>query len=178
MYERYYGCSENPFSVTSAPKFLFRSETYVAALERLEHAIQRREGVVVITGDVGIGKTTLCRALLERLDRRTFSTLVLNPYLSATDLLCHMLWDFGLVSREVARDRRRRASKRALIDTLTQFLLSLLPLRSRAVLIIDEAQRLSPRVRKQIRMLSNLGRPLTGSWWPTPGSSGPARARS
>ena len=64
MYERYHGCSENPFSVTSAPKFLFRSETYVAALERLEDAIQRREGVVVITGDVGTGKTTLCRALL------------------------------------------------------------------------------------------------------------------
>ena len=82
---------------------------------------------------------------------------MLNPYLSATDLLCHMLWDFGLVSREVARDRVRRVSKRALIDTLTQFLLSLLPLRSRAVLIIDEAQRLSPQVRKQIRMLSNLG---------------------
>ena len=157
MYEEYYGFTEKPFSLTPDPKFLFRSETHAGAFELLEYAMRRREGFVVITGDIGTGKTTLCRALLERLDRRTFSALLLNPFLSETDLLKLILQDFGVVSRdELKHGHMREVSKQALIDTLNDFLLSLLPLGACAMLIIDEAQNLPPQVLEQIRILSNL----------------------
>ncbi len=81
MYQEYYGFTEKPFSLTPDPKFLFRSEIHAGAFELLEYALRRRDGFVVITGDIGTGKTTLCRALLERLDRQTFSALLLNPFL-------------------------------------------------------------------------------------------------
>lgn len=145
MYEEYYGFSESPFSLTHDPKFLFRSETHAGAFELLEYAMRRREGFVVITGDIGTGKTTLCRALLERLDRQTFSALLLNPFLSETDLLKVILQDFGVVSRDdLTHGHMRDVSKQALIETLNAFLLSLLPLRASALLIVDEAQNLPP----------------------------------
>ena len=157
MYEEYYGFTEKPFSLTPDPKFLFCSETHAGAFELLEYAMRRREGFVVITGDIGTGKTTLCRALLDRLDRQTFSALLLNPFLSETDLLKLILQDFGIVSRdELTRGHRREVSKQALIDTLNDFLLSLLPLGACALLIVDEAQNLPPQVLEQIRILSNL----------------------
>ena len=112
---------------------------------------------MVVTGDIGTGKTTLCRAILEQLDRRTFTALVLNPFLSEEDLLKLILHDFGVVSRdEVKRGRLAGVSKQDLIDTLNEFLLSLLPIGARALLIIDEAQNLPPQVLEQIRILSNL----------------------
>ena len=157
MYEEYYGFTEKPFSLTPDPRFLFRSETHAGAFELLEYAIRRREGFVVITGDIGTGKTTLCRALLERLDRQTFSALLLNPFLSETDLLKLILQDFGVVSRdELKRELLGHVSKQALIATLNDFLLSLLPLGACALLIIDEAQNLPSQVLEQIRILSNL----------------------
>ena len=157
MYEEYYGFTEKPFSLTPDPKFLFPSATHAGAFELLEYAMRRREGFVVITGDIGTGKTTLCRALLERLDRQTFSALLLNPFLSEVDLLKLILQDFGVVSREELHDNRMgQVSKQALIDTLNDFLLSLLPLKAGAMLIVDEAQNLPPKVLEQIRILSNL----------------------
>src|SRR4030081_2670124 len=143
MYERYYGLAEKPFSLTPDPKFLYRSPSHANAFELLQYAIRRREGFVVVTGDIGTGKTTLCRALLEQIDRNTFTELVLNPFLSEEDLLKLILWDFGVVSREdVKRGRLAGVSKQELIETIYDFLLSLLPLRAGAVLIIDEAQNL------------------------------------
>ena len=157
MYEEYYGFTEKPFSLTPDPRFLFRSQTHAGAFELLEYAMRRREGFVVITGDIGTGKTTLCRALLERLDRQTFSALLLNPFLSETDLLKLILQDFGVVPRDQFRHpAMREVSKQALIDTLNDFLLSLLPLGACAMLIVDEAQNLPPQVLEQIRILSNL----------------------
>ena len=157
MYEEYYRFSEKPFSLTPDPKFLFRSETHAGAFELLEYAMRRREGFVVITGDIGTGKTTLCRALLERLDRQTCSALLLNPFLSETDLIRLILQDFGVVSRdELRHGHMSRVSKQALIDTLNDFLLSLLPLGACAMVIVDEAQNLPPQVLEQIRILSNL----------------------
>jgi general secretion pathway protein A len=157
MYEEYYGFTEKPFSLTPDPKFLFNSETHAGAFELLEYAMHRREGFVVITGDIGTGKTTLCRALLERLDRQTFSALLLNPFLSETDLLKVILQDFGVVSREeLKHGQMSQVSKQALIDTLNDFLLSLLPLGACAMVIVDEAQNLAPQVLEQIRILSNL----------------------
>jgi general secretion pathway protein A len=157
MYEEYYGFVEKPFSLTPDPKYLYKSESHANAFELLQYAIRRREGFVVITGDIGTGKTTLCRAILEQLDRRTFTALVLNPFLSEEDLLRLILQDFGVVSREELKGGRLRGvSKQDLIDTLNEFLLSLLPLRARALLIIDEAQNLPHQVLEQIRILSNL----------------------
>ena len=82
MYEEYYGFTEKPFSLTPDPKYLFKSESHANAFELLHYAIRRREGFVLVTGDIGTGKTTLCRALLEEIDRKTFTALVLNPFLS------------------------------------------------------------------------------------------------
>jgi type II secretory pathway predicted ATPase ExeA len=157
MYEEYYGFTEKPFSLTPDPKFLFKSESHANAFELLQYAIKRREGFVVVTGDIGTGKTTLCRALLEEIDRNTFTALVLNPFLSEEDLLKLILQDFGVVSREdVKRGRLANVSKQELIETIYDFLLSLLPLRASAVLIIDEAQNLPIPVLEQIRILSNI----------------------
>ena len=157
MYEEYFGFTEKPFSLTPDPKYLYKSESHGSAFELLQYAIRRREGFVVVTGDIGTGKTTLCRALLEQIDRNTFTALVLNPFLSEDDLLKLILQDFGVVSREeVKRGRLNGVSKQELIETLYDFLLSLLPLRASAVLIIDEAQNLPMPVLEQIRILSNL----------------------
>ncbi len=157
MYEQYFGFTEKPFSLTPDPKYLYKSESHASAYELLQYAIRRREGFVVITGDIGTGKTTLCRALLEQIDRKTFTALVLNPFLSEDDLLKLILQDFGVVSREEVRQGRlRRASKQDLVDLLYDFLLALLPRGESAVLIIDEAQNLPLKVLEQIRILSNL----------------------
>src|SRR5216117_1322002 len=140
MYERYYGLAEKPFSLTPDPKFLYRSPSHANACELLQYAIRRREGFVVVTGDIGTGKTTLCRALLENIDRNTFTALVLNPFMSEEDLLKRILQDFGVISREdVKRGGLAHVGKQDLIDTLYEFLLGLIPLKASAVLIIDEA---------------------------------------
>src|SRR4029077_12144944 len=109
MYEEYYGFTEKPFSLTPDPKYLFKSASHASAFELLQYAIRRREGFVVITGDIGTGKTTLCRALLEQIDRRTFTALVLNPFLSEEDLLRLVLQEFGVVSREEIKHGRLAA---------------------------------------------------------------------
>jgi general secretion pathway protein A len=157
MYERYYGLSEKPFSLTPDPKYLYRSESHGNAFDLLQYAIRRREGFVVVTGDIGTGKTTLCRALLEQIDRTTFTALVLNPFLTEEDLLKRILQDFGVISRDdVKAGRVAQATKQELIDALYDFLLGLIPLKASAVLIIDEAQNLPRSVLEQIRILSNL----------------------
>jgi general secretion pathway protein A len=157
MYEEYFGFTEKPFSLTPDPKFLFKSESHANAFDLLQYAVRRKEGFVVITGDIGTGKTTLCRALLKQIDNNTFSALVLNPFLSEEDLLKLILQDFGVVSREdVKGGRLASVSKQELIETINDFLLSLLPLRATALLIIDEAQNLPMPVLEQIRILSNL----------------------
>lgn len=156
MYEQYYGFVEKPFSLTPDPKYLYRSESHANAFELLQYAIDRREGFAVITGDIGTGKTTLCRALLEQTDKQTFTALLLNPFLSEEDLLKAILQDLGVLSRNEERLAGRSPSKQELINTLYDFLLSLVPLGARAVLIIDEAQNLPLQILEQIRILSNL----------------------
>jgi type II secretory pathway predicted ATPase ExeA len=157
MYERYYGFTEKPFSLTPDPKYLYRSESHGNAFDLLQYAISRREGFVVVTGDIGTGKTTLCRALLEKIDRTTFTALILNPFLTEEDLLKRILLDFGVISREEMKAGRLAAvTKQELIDSLYDFLLGLIPLKASAVLIIDEAQNLPLPVLEQIRILSNL----------------------
>src|SRR5947209_12336490 len=157
MYESYYGFNEKPFSLTPDPKYLYRSQSHGNAFDLLQYAIRRREGFVVISGDIGTGKTTLCRALLEQIDRKTFTALVLNPFLSEDDLLKRILVGFGVISRDELKARKLAGvTKQELIDALYDFLLGLVPLKASAVVIIDEAQNLPLPVLEQIRILSNL----------------------
>ena len=157
MYEQYYGFVQPPFTLTPDPRFLYRSESHEEAITLLRQAIRRKEGFIVLTGDISTGKTTTCRALLEQLDANVFTSLILNPFLSVEELLREVLLDFGVVSREGVRSGRiSTASKHELISTLHDFLLSLMAIHGSAVLIIDEAQHLSPQILEQIRIISNL----------------------
>jgi general secretion pathway protein A len=157
QYEEFYGFVHSPFTLAPDPRFLYLSPTHDAALQLLLQAIARKEGVLVLTGDIGTGKTTLCRSLLERLDMTCFTSLLLNPFLSVEELLREILLDFGVVSREAVRSGRiSSATKHDLVSTLHEFLVSLVPIGGSGVLIIDEAQHLSPPVLEELRVLSNL----------------------
>ena len=157
MYEDYYGFDRRPFSLTPDPEFLFKSASHQEALEQLLCGIRRREGCLILIGDIGTGKTTIWRSLIEQLGPKTFTAVVLNPFSSDDELLRTVLQDFGVVSQaEVRHGRLDGASKQQLIDTLNSFLLSLMPLGASAVLIIDEAQNLTPSLLEQIRVLTNL----------------------
>ena len=156
MYEEYFGFAEKPFSLTPDPRYLYRSEHQQHALEVVQHAIRRRDGLMVVTGEAGTGKTSLFRALVERCGRDTFASTVANPFLSPTELLRRILQDFGIVSRCELRIGRLAVSNQDLHDALRDFLVTLPPLRATALLVIDEAQNLPPAVLEQIRMLSNL----------------------
>ena len=157
MYEEFYRFGQPPFTLAPDPRFLYRSESHEDAINQLLKSIRRKEGFIVLTGDIGTGKTTVCRALLQQLDVNTFTSLILNPFLSVEELLREVLLDFGVVSREAVRSGRiASASKHELVRTLHEFLMSLIAIRGSGVLIIDEAQHLSPEVLEEIRVLSNL----------------------
>jgi general secretion pathway protein A len=156
-YEEYYGLSQSPFSLAPDPHFLYLSESHEDAIRQLLDAARRNEGVIVLTGDVGTGKTTIARALLTRLDKTSFASLVLNPFLSVDELLREILLDFGVISRDDIRSGRAvSASRHDLTSTLHDFLLSLHPIGAHGVLIIDEAQHLSAEVLEQIRVISTV----------------------
>src|ERR687891_2944277 len=125
MYEEFYGFVQSPFTLAPDPRFLYRSESHDEAITLLLQAIRRKEGFIVLTGDIGTGKTTICRALIEQLDASTFTSLILNPLLSVEELLQEMLRDFGVVSRDAVRSGRlAAATKHELLSTLNDFLLS------------------------------------------------------
>jgi len=157
MYEEQFGFSENPFSLTPDPKYYFRSTAHATALELVEYAIGRREGFVAVTGETGTGKTAFCRAILDRLDRAVFTALVLNPSIPENELLAGVLQEFGIVSREhVTSGRLAAVAPQQLIDVLTEFLIALQGLGAQALLVVDEAQSVSPALLEQLRILSNI----------------------
>jgi general secretion pathway protein A len=148
MYQEFYGLREKPFALTPDPQFLFLSESHRTAMESLLYGIHQREGFMVLTGDIGTGKTTLCRALLGRVDPRVKTAVIFNSFLTEEELLESILQDLGLATKGKSRKK--------LIDELNKFLLSQLSEGNHVALIIDEAQNLSVPVLEQIRMLSNL----------------------
>ena len=157
QYEEFYGFLQSPFTLAPDPRFLYRSPSHEDAIRRLLLAIDQRAGMAVLSGDIGTGKTTVCRAVLERLDATRFTSLVLNPFLSVDELLREILLDFGVVSREAVRTGRvSAAGRQALAGALRDFLASLVPLGGSGVLIIDEAQHLSPQVLEELHVLSDL----------------------
>jgi general secretion pathway protein A len=156
-YEPYYGLKEKPFSLSADPRFLYRSPAHEPAFEELLNGIRRREGLIVLTGEIGTGKTTLIRSVLEHLDRRTFTAFVPDPFVSREDLLKMLLVDFGVVSlADLKRGSLSGASRPDLSYPLYEFLDSLVPLQAFAVLIIDEAQNLPLSLLEEIRILSDL----------------------
>ncbi len=157
IYEQFYGLREKPFSLSSDPRFLYKSPAHKAAFNNLLTAIRRREGLIVLTGDIGTGKTTLCRAVLENLDRKTFTAFVPDPFVSREDLLKMLLIDFGVMSVDDLRSGRLKdVSRPDLSYPLYDFLKSLQPLNAVAVMIIDEAQNVPPPLLEEIRILSDL----------------------
>jgi general secretion pathway protein A len=156
MYETYYHLSEKPFRLTADPKYLFESQSHSKAVALLRDAIVAREAFAVVTGDVGTGKTTLCRALADGGDRATFTALLPSPFISEDDLLTKVLRDFGVLSAGDERGDSARLGRQQMLSALHDFLGSLQTLGATAVLIADEAQALPIATLEQIRLLCNL----------------------
>jgi general secretion pathway protein A len=153
MYEQYYSLIEPPFSLTPDPKYFYRSDSHHRAFELLQYAIHRREGFMVVYGEIGTGKTTLCRAVLDTIEKNVYPALLLNPFLTELDLLKAILADFGVTGPRVSN---AGSSKQDLINALNEYLISVLESDGRAVLLIDEAQNIPLATLEQIRILSNL----------------------
>jgi general secretion pathway protein A len=155
-YETFFGLNEKPFSLSSDPRFLYRSRSHALAFDDLLTGIRRREGLMVLTGDIGTGKTTLCRAALESLDRKTFVAFVRDPFASREDLLKMLLIDFGVMSiGDLTTGPLRGASRTELSYLLSAFLKTLGSLEAFVVVIIDEAQNMSLPLIEEIRILSD-----------------------
>jgi general secretion pathway protein A len=148
MYEKFYGFAEKPFNTTPDSKFFFPSPKHVEALNSLRYAIDERKGFVVITGEIGAGKTTVCRTLLTQLDINTKVGIVTNTHLTKRELLATILDEFEV--------EYKAGSKQKLLSLLNQYLIKQLASDMNVVLIIDEAQNLTPSVLEEVRMLSNL----------------------
>src|SRR5260370_18411922 len=99
-YEGFFGLNETPFSLAPNRRFLFESASHAAALAQVAYALERREPLVVITGEIGTGKTLLCRTVLQRLERKTFLSVIHDPLLQRDHLLKQLLQDFRLISND------------------------------------------------------------------------------
>ncbi len=148
MYYHYYQLKENPFNVTADPYFFFSSKCHSEAISHLVYGIDQRKGILLITGEVGTGKTTLCRQLLRQTDHKTKFALILNTKFSESQLLQLIVQDLGI--------KTKQKNKFALIHLLNEFLLLESQKGNNVVLVIDEAQNLTLDQLEQIRLLSNI----------------------
>src|SRR5579864_1653537 len=149
MYERFYNLRERPFSLTPDPDYLYPSRVHREGLSYLRYGIEGRAAFVLITGEIGSGKTTLLQTVLRLLDRQTAVARLVNTMLDASELIEAVMLDFGL---DVGQGR----SKPALLHDLARFLVQQRTMGRLALLVIDEAQNLSPAALEEVRMLSNL----------------------
>jgi len=150
MYTSFFGLNEKPFSITPNPRYLYMSERHTEALAHLIYGIKDSGGFIQLTGEVGTGKTTLVRGLLQRLPDNADVALILNPQLSATEFLAAILEELGI---EIPEEKN---SLKALTDALNEFLLESYSKGRRTILIVDEAQNFAVDVLEQIRLLTNL----------------------
>ncbi|MEO6181897.1 MAG: AAA family ATPase [Verrucomicrobiota bacterium] len=148
MYLEYYGLNEPPFNITPNPKFLFYSAKHREAFNHLLYGIRERKGFVQLTGEVGAGKTTLCRALLDQLGSEFSTALIINPALDPDQLIKAIATEFGLNAKGLDRLET--------IAEINHFLLQQMAQGRETVLIIDEAQDLTNDLLEQVRLLSNL----------------------
>jgi len=155
-YETFYGLREKAFGLSSDPRFFYHSHSHARAFEDLLGGIRRRESLSVLSGDIGTGKTSLCRAVLQSLDRQTFSAFIPDPFASREDLLKMVLMEFGVISfDDLTSGRLNGASRTELSYLLYEFLGRLSPLQAFAVVVIDEAQNLSLSLLEELRILSD-----------------------
>src|SRR5664280_119916 len=148
MYEQFYSLSAPPFSITPDPRYLFFSRRHREAFEHMLYGITQRKGFIQITGEVGAGKSTLCRAILEELGPGYATALIFNPAMSPIQLLRSILHELGLP--DTGNDRLR------LTRRLNEFLLARLQAGQDVVLFVDEAQDLTDGMLEEVRLLSNL----------------------
>ena len=151
MYLDFYGLSEKPFNTTPDPRFLFLTPSHREALAQLTYGVREGTGLVVLTGEVGTGKTTLLQALMQRLDPQVAVATIVSPMLEFDGLLELILEDFGIDKREETTAQRLVALRRFLVERAAAG--------HRTVVIIDEAQHLQPATLEQIRLLSNYESP-------------------
>ena len=150
MYNRYFGFKENPFSIAPDPRFLYMSELHQDALAHLNYGLSPDSCIILLTGEVGTGKTTICRRFLEHLDQKTNVAVILNPKLSVLELLSAICDEF-----QIGVDGNR-SSVKSYIDSLNRFLLKAHAQDQRCLLVIDEAQNLDRDVLEMVRLLTNL----------------------
>jgi len=148
MYERFYNLRERPFALSPDPEYLYLSKAHSEALDSIRYGIESRAGFTVVTGEIGAGKTTLLQSVLQRLDDRTVIARVVNTMLEPRELLEAIALDFGLA--DVSK------SKPVLVRDLGMFLVEQRRQGRRPLLVIDEAQNLSPQSLEEVRLLSNL----------------------
>jgi len=148
MYRAYFGLKEKPFNITSDPAFLFLSRVHKEAFAHITYGIKERKGFIEITGEVGAGKTTLCRAILNQFDMHVKSAFIFNSTLPELQLLQAIVEDYGIVAE--------RKNKVSMLKQFNNFLIEELSKGNNVILIIDEAQNLKSAMLEEIRMLSNL----------------------
>ena len=153
MYREHYGLLRSPFEMTPDPSFLYLGETHREGLAMLVYAVKSRKGFVVLTGEVGTGKTTLLHALLSQLDADTPSAFIFNPKLEPLDFFRMLFDEFGI--------EKPCRTKAEYLLALNHFLIECLKQDRTALLIIDEAQNLSPEMLEEVRLLSNLETPTS-----------------
>ncbi|NNL95223.1 MAG: AAA family ATPase, partial [Xanthomonadales bacterium] len=152
MYLKYFGLAEPPFSITPDPAFVYLSPRHRDALAHLLYGVGQggSGGFVQLTGEVGTGKTTLCRCLLEQVPEGTHIALILNPLMSPSELLAAICEELEIDTAGV------ESSSKQLVDRLNGYLLTAHQCGERVVVVIDEAQNLSPESLEQVRLLTNL----------------------
>jgi type II secretory pathway predicted ATPase ExeA len=149
MYKKFFGLKENPFNVNPDPRYLYLTPNTQEALACLTYGIETRKGFILLTGEVGTGKTTLINKLLEWLHKeKVFTAFVFNPRLSVSQFFDFMMADFGIACET--------HQKGQMLLKLNQWLLDRYQAGERAVLVVDEAQNLSPQMLEEIRLLTNL----------------------
>jgi general secretion pathway protein A len=151
VYCKFYGLKERPFNVTSDPAFFFASKKHEEALSHLIYGVTQRKGIIVITGEIGTGKTTLCRLFLKQLEdsrQKTKTAFILNPHFSDIQLIEAIVKDFGLSAQD--------NNQTSYFWELNQFLLREAMEGNNSILIIDESQNLKTDQLEQVRLLSNL----------------------
>jgi general secretion pathway protein A len=153
MYERHFGLKQKPFSIAPDPRYLFMSERHREALAHLLYGVQGGGGFVLLTGDIGAGKTTVCRCFLEQLPGRCNVAYIFNPKLTVEELLQTVCAEFRIPYRHAGPGV---PTVKDYVDALNEFLLRTHAVRQNNVLIIDEAQNLSADVLEQLRLLTNL----------------------
>lgn len=153
MYTAFFGLQRDPFTISPDPRYLFLSERHREAFAHLMYGAQGGGGFVLLTGDIGTGKTTVCRHFLEHTPAQSQVAYIFNPRLSVTELLRSIADEFGI---EVPAPNGRETTVKELVDPLNRFLLAAHAAGRNPILIIDEAQNLSPEVLEQLRLLTNL----------------------